>query len=56
MTKADTAIKLLEEKFTSGNDIPVDRAAITREEFEALKSLVQDMITLRHNMNIGLYD
>ena len=35
--KADQAIKQLKEKFKSGNDIPVTRAAITFDEFEALE-------------------
>lgn len=29
-------LEILKEKFTSGNDIPVSRATITREEYEAL--------------------
>ena len=31
------ALKSLELKFTSGNVIEVERATITREEFEAIK-------------------
>jgi hypothetical protein len=34
--KWEEAMKSLQLKFTSGNDIPVTRASITREEFEAL--------------------
>lgn len=30
------ALKSLKLKFTSGNEIPVERAQITREEFESL--------------------
>ncbi len=40
--KANIAIARLKEKFTSSNNIPVTRAAITLEEFEALESLVDD--------------
>jgi len=32
------AYETLESKFTSGNDIPVERATITREEWEAIRS------------------
>lgn len=37
----EQALQILEEKFTSGNDIEVERTTITREEFEALKHEVK---------------
>jgi len=32
----EEAIKILKQKFTSGNDVPVTRATILREEFEPI--------------------
>lgn len=32
----------LKLKFTSGNDIPVERATITREEWEAIKQKLEN--------------
>jgi hypothetical protein len=32
------ALKSLEEKFTSGNEVSVSRATITREEWEAIQT------------------
>lgn len=32
------AMKNLEQKFTSGNDIPVTRAIITAEEYKAIRN------------------
>jgi hypothetical protein len=34
------AVRSLELKFTSGNDIPVGRATVTREEWEAVKEML----------------
>ena len=42
--KIGEALDSLKEKFSSGNDIPIERATITREEFEAIMS-VFDTIT-----------
>ena len=50
--KADEAIKRLQEKFKSGNNTPVTRAAITLEEFESLKSLVYDLVRMRDEMEM----
>ena len=33
-------LKVLEKKFTSGNDVPVTRATITREEYEAILEII----------------
>lgn len=38
---AIAAIESLRLKFTSGNSVPVDRATITRAEFEAIAALQQ---------------
>lgn len=39
----EMALDALEEKFTSGNSIPVERATITAEEYQALRqALAQD--------------
>ena len=35
-------LRTLESRFTSGNDVPVTRAMITREEYEQLRSLLTD--------------
>jgi len=48
--KADTAINQLTEKFKSSNGVPVARAAITLEEFEALKALVDDTLMMYNDM------
>ena len=37
----DEALKSLALKFTSGNGIPVSRANITREEFEAVRENIE---------------
>ena len=34
---AEIALEALDEKFTSGNSIPVERATITAEEYKALR-------------------
>lgn len=36
----DVAYKNMEQKFTSANSIPVERAVILREEWEAIKRLL----------------
>lgn len=36
----EKVIDNLELKFTSGNSVPIDRAAITREEWEAIKEFL----------------
>lgn len=36
------ALQSLELKFTSGNSIPVERTVITREEYEALLSILEE--------------
>jgi lipoate-protein ligase A len=33
---AEEALQALREKFTSGNNIPVERSVITRDEWEAI--------------------
>lgn len=33
----ETAYEILESKFSSGNDIPVERTVITKEEWDAIK-------------------
>lgn len=38
MNATEKAVQRVKEKFTSGNSIPVERAMITREELEAVKS------------------
>ena len=38
--KPKEAIERLKLKFTSANDIPVSRAVITREEFEAIEKVI----------------
>lgn len=40
------ALEQLRLKFTSGNSVPVERASITREEFEAITRRV--VVTLNH--------
>lgn len=37
----ENIMELLEKKFNSGNDIPVTRAAITREEYEMLLDYIE---------------
>ena len=36
--EAKEALEALDLKFSSGNEIPVERATITREEYEAVKA------------------
>lgn len=36
------AMEHLRQKFTSGNEIPVTRAEITREEFEAIEEFLRN--------------
>lgn len=36
-------MQVLEQKFKSGNDIPVTRAAITREEYEQIMAVIKKM-------------
>ena len=36
-------LKDLDLRFTSGNDIPVDRAVITREDYEVLKLYIHEL-------------
>lgn len=40
---ADDAINKLKLKFSSGNSVDVDRAVITKEEWEAIKNLIDDI-------------
>jgi hypothetical protein len=40
--KERNLLRTLESRFTSGNDVPVTRAMITREEYEQLRSLLAD--------------
>lgn len=37
----------IEQKFKSGNDVPVSRVVITREEFEKIKERHDEMIAHR---------
>ena len=39
-----TALEHLKQKFTSGNDIPVTRAVILREEYEALIEILHPVM------------
>ena len=38
-----TGMEVLKEKFTSGNDVPVTRAVITREEYEDLTCFIHSI-------------
>ena len=42
----EKVIDNLELKFTSGNSVPIDRAAITREEWEVIKSVLNAFLNL----------
>jgi len=37
------AYKNIESKFTSGNPIPVERAVITREEWDAINKVISEL-------------
>jgi hypothetical protein len=39
--KLEDAFKSLSLKFSSGNNIPVERATILREEWDAIRSIVE---------------
>lgn len=34
-------LTILKQKFTSGNDVPVTRSSITREEYEAILEYIE---------------
>lgn len=40
---SDDILDRLRLKFTSGNGVPVERATITREEFEELEELIEGL-------------
>ena len=44
---ADEALKSLKLKFESGNNVPVERATITREEYEPIMSVVTEVLAER---------
>ena len=46
------AYEKLESKFTSGNDIPVERNTITREEWEAIKERISFLEAIIKGNNI----
>lgn len=37
------SIKSIDLKFTSANSVPVERAVVTREEWDAVKKVAEDM-------------
>ncbi len=47
-----TAYETLESKFISGNNIPVERNTITREEWEAIKKEIQDLQESKELFNL----
>lgn len=49
--KFEQAMKRLTEKFTSANSIPVERATITREEWEAI---LGELCLLKSERNVAL--
>ena len=48
-------IKSIELKFTSGNDVLVERAVITRDEYIQIKQQAETIELLKHGMK-GDYD
>ena len=50
------AYETLESKFTSGDDIPVERATIKREEWEAIKNEINILESLEEKYDEMKYD
>lgn len=44
----ETALQHLKEKFTSGNAIPVTANTITREEYEAVRDGIAELLEFKH--------
>lgn len=45
------ALEAIDKYFRSGNSIPVERATIRREEWEALKALIEGLMARAENLN-----
>jgi len=43
MDKIDEVIDRMDLKFTSGNSVEVERSAITKEEWDLIKSYIKDL-------------
>lgn len=46
------ALEALRLKFTSSNDVPVERATITREEFEAIHRCIEATLPAVESMDL----
>ena len=47
------SIKSIDLKFTSANSVPVDRASVTREEWESVKSAIDSMVKALEPLSRG---
>lgn len=47
----EDVLALMTSRFTSANDVPVERAHITRKEWDAFLSTVEDVLYNEHTAN-----